>query len=357
MTLDPAVTQTPPEVGSGFTRVPKLVRIGNPSVLEGGTYWPELCPYFSNPAYRRLRYNILEGAPASVDGAHLSLRGAARVDSLDLAFIADRYAAALSIAGNGLPDYCLTLVRKGGLVCTGLPGADDLRVGPDTGLIYRGQPGTTLTASGSHERFAIWIPAAMLRTRLSALLGEPVLDDIEFVPLFEWDAPATKSLRGLVSMLVDEFCEARGVLSLEVAARSFVDLFLYTLLRSVPHRHSHLLDRPASPVLPATVRRAEAYIAAHLEDPIALHEVAVAAGCSVRSLQAAFQRFREATPLQVIHAARLRAARAALLDALPGTTVTTVAMRYGFTNPGRFAGRFKRTYGVSPAELLRRGDM
>ncbi len=35
-------------------------------------------------------------------------------------------------------------------------------------------------------------------------------------------------------------------------------------------------------------------------------------------------------------------------------TITDVAYQYGFTNPGRFAGLYKRAFGVFPAEDLRR---
>ena len=342
------------EVGSGFARVPKLVRIVEASVLEGGSYWPELRPHFANPDYRRLRYSLSERVPRSQNSAQASFRGAAGVDALDLAFIADQHRAALTIAGAGLPDYCLTLVRRGGLVCTGVRGAAELRVGPRTGLIYRGWPGTTLAASDSHERVAIWIPIGMVRARLSALLGEPLRRDVEFQPLFDWGAPTTRALKSLMGMLIDEFGQGRGLLTLDVAGRSFADLFLYTLLRSVPHNHSDQLDRPVAPVLPGTLKRAEAFIEANVEEPLALHEVAAAAGCSVRSLHTAFHRFRDTTPLHAIRDARLRAAHAVLGEAGPGMTVSSVALRFGFTNAGRFTHQFRKAFGVSPADVLRR---
>ena len=348
------VSERTSEVGSGFARVPRLVRIADAAVLEGGSYWPELRPHFANPDYRRLRYSLGERVPRSQNGAQFSFRGAASVDALDLAFIADRHRAALTIAGAGLPDYCLTLTRRGGLICTGVRGAADLQVGPRTGLIYRGRPGTTLAASGSNERIAIWIPVGMLRARLSALLGEPLRRDVEFQPLFDWGASTAWALNNLVGMLIDEFAHGRGLLSLDLAGRSFADLFLYTLLRSVQHSHSDQLDRPAAVVLPGTLKRAEAFIEANVEEPLALHEVAAAAGCSVRSLQAAFHRFRDTTPLHAIRDARLHAAHAVLGTGEPGMTVSSVALRFGFTNAGRFTQQFRKAFGVSPADVLRR---
>jgi AraC-like DNA-binding protein len=343
------------ELGRGFDCASRLVRISDLAALEGGTYWPELRPHFLRPEYRRLRYSVQERGRFTREPEAASIRGASSVGPLDVAFIADRYAATLSIAGAGLPDHCLTLVQSGGLICTGLPNATDLRVGRRTGLIYRGWPGTALSASSDHQRIAIWISDSSVRERLSALLGHPVFDDIVFEPLFDWDAPGNRSLRSLVEILLDEFGGSRSSEASESAGRSFADLFVYTLLRSLRHSHTALLERPAGPVLPRIQRRAEAYIEASLEDPIALHEVAAAAGCSVRSLQAGFQRYRNTTPLAFIRAARLRAARSVLAAGLPGTTVTDVALRYGFTNQGRFASQFRRAFGVLPAEVLRTG--
>lgn len=341
------------ELGSGFDRASRLVRIDDLSALEGGTYWPALRPHFLRPEYRRLRYRVQERAQGGRQIGPASLRGASSVDVLDVAFIADRHAATLSILGGGLPDHCLTLVQRGGLTCTGVPMAADLRIGHRTGLIYRGWPGTALAASGDHQRIAIWIPDAALRARLSALIGQPVLNDIVFEPRFDWDAPAIRSLRGLVGILLDEFAGPNSFLSFESVGRSFADLFLYTLLRAVPHSHTALLERPAGMVLPGVQRRAEAYIEAHLEQPIALHEVAAAAGCSVRSLQTGFQRYRGTTPLHFIREVRLRAARTLIEAGAPGTTVTEVALRYGFSNAGRFAGHYRRAFGAAPAESLR----
>ena len=62
----------------------------------------------------------------------------------------------------------------------------------------------------------------------------------------------------------------------------------------------------------------------------------------------------DTTPATAIRRARLEAARQILAFGESAGTVTEVAYQYGFTNPGRFAGLYKETFGVSPAEDLRR---
>ena len=78
-------------------------------------------------------------------------------------------------------------------------------------------------------------------------------------------------------------------------------------------------------------------------------------GCSVRSLQLGFRRFRETSPLLAIRQARLEAAHDAMCSGTAGSTVTEVAQRFGFANAGRFTRLYQAAFGERPVEVLRRG--
>jgi AraC-like DNA-binding protein len=332
----------------------KLARIRSLQELEGGTYWSQLQPYFLKADFQRLRYSIQERTHGRLAAAEtVSVRGASGAGEFDVAFVGDRLAATLTIAEAGLPDYCLTLIGQGELVYKGAVGPP-VPIDEKVGLIYRGRPGTTLAATGMHQRVAIWIPQSSLTQRLSALLDAPVSTDVEFQPAFEWGAPRWQTLRHLVGLFMIELqAPVPSALGSEAARRSFADLLIYTLLNSVSHTHSALLERPSARIAPGTLRRAESYIRAHVEEPIALHEVAAAAGCSVRSLQHAFRDFQETTPLLAIRYARLEAARAALRSG-GAVTITEIAHRFGFSNPGRFTRLYRTAFGETPREALRR---
>lgn len=334
----------------------KVANIQNLQNLENGTYWSALYPYFRHPDYKRLRYSIKGRARGHFSGDEtVSVRAAGRAGELDVAFIADRLAATMSIKDPGLPDYCLTFVCHGRLVYSG-PVKAQHEIDDKLGLIYRGRPGSELAATGVHKRLAIWIPQSSLKQRLVALLGAPVRGDTEFQPTFDRNGSGSQALQYLVRLLMVELgAPVPSVLGSEAASRSFTDLLIYTLLRSLPHTYSTQLERPASCPAPRTLRQAEAYIRAHVEDPIAIHEVAAAAGCSVRSLQLAFRNFRETTPLLAIRQARLEAAAEAMHACeTKGLTVTEVAHRFGFANPGRFTRLYREAFGEAPAEVLRR---
>ena len=104
-----------------------------------------------------------------------------------------------------------------------------------------------------------------------------------------------------------------------------------------------------------TVRRAEEFLIQHLTRPVARSELARAAGVSIRTISRGFRKRHGMSPMAWLKERRLEAARSELRDALPGeVTVTEVALRYGFENPGRFAAEYRHRFGEYPSQTLRR---
>jgi transcriptional regulator GlxA family with amidase domain len=105
------------------------------------------------------------------------------------------------------------------------------------------------------------------------------------------------------------------------------------------------------------VARVTAFLRENLGEAVTVAELSRIAGVSERTLRAAFHDVVGISPKQLIIRERLRAARAALRAAAPGTTtVTDVAMSYGFYELGRFAGRYRHTFGEAPSWTLRHED-
>lgn len=112
---------------------------------------------------------------------------------------------------------------------------------------------------------------------------------------------------------------------------------------------------PNDRALTAAIRRARRYIEDHPDQPLRIEQIARQAGTSVRSLQNAFRRELEITPLGYLRRIRLIHARDDLLDAEPGeVTVGDVARRWGFVNLGRFAAEYQALFGEKPSWTLRR---
>ena len=347
---------TAPLADDGLLNRLKLARIRDLDELESGVYWPRLQPYFRKPYFRRLTYQFAGRSPRpDTRGELLATRGASGLDGLDVAYVADRFATVLSIAEAGLPDYCITSVSRGSLEFRGSArAANPVHLSGTTGAIYRGLPGTRLHATGDHERLAVWIPASCLDQRLAALLGEPGKGDLEFAPSLDWQANPGQAIGRLLWLLTEELASPHSFALSGIARQSFTDLLLYSLLQTVPHTYTDRIARAVSAPVPRAVRRAEDFMRSRAGQPVALHEVAEAAGCSVRALQLGFRRFRDTTPAAAMRQARLEAARQALARGKIEGTVSDIAHRYGFTNPGRFTSLYKAAFGTTPAEALRR---
>ena len=108
-------------------------------------------------------------------------------------------------------------------------------------------------------------------------------------------------------------------------------------------------------------RRAE--IMVRFEEALAAHDhsqplpaLCAAIGVRARTLRAYCAAYLGCSPLEYAKLRRLNLARLTLLKADPGSTsVAEVARSHGFSQPGRFAGAYRRQFGEAPlATLLRR---
>lgn len=96
----------------------------------------------------------------------------------------------------------------------------------------------------------------------------------------------------------------------------------------------------------------------HLRETLAeapqLAEICREVRSSPRSLHSSFKAIFNTTPKAYQTALRLDAVRHDLLRAPAGTTVTSVAVKWGFIQLGRFAGDYRRMFGEGPRDTLNR---
>lgn len=133
------------------------------------------------------------------------------------------------------------------------------------------------------------------------------------------------------------------------------------LLHSIAHITAAAAQNTAYPPLTERVqaftvyRLARAFIADHLELDVVptVVDICRVIGVSERSLQYAFRAYVEMSPLAYLRLCRLNRARATLRAADPhSTSVTTVAVRFGFLHLGRFSVDYKKIFAESPSATL-----
>jgi AraC-like DNA-binding protein len=151
-------------------------------------------------------------------------------------------------------------------------------------------------------------------------------------------------------LAVSDLLLAETARSLAVAAlTTFPSTALDVLLGAAPRT-------PAGSEPPAVVRRAMEFMDANAHRTIGPEDTAAAARVGVRALQAAFRRHRDESPTDYLRGVRMERAHAELVagDPTRGDRVGAIAARWGFGNPGRFSVLYRRAYGRSPGETLRR---
>ena len=105
---------------------------------------------------------------------------------------------------------------------------------------------------------------------------------------------------------------------------------------------------------PFYLKRAERFMATQLHANPGVVAIAADAGVSVRTLFAAFKKYRNTTPHAEILRLRLESAHADLHEATADITlVATIAEHWGFEDAGRFAKVYREHYGCTPSQTLR----
>jgi AraC-like DNA-binding protein/tetratricopeptide (TPR) repeat protein len=113
-------------------------------------------------------------------------------------------------------------------------------------------------------------------------------------------------------------------------------------------------DSSSKSLLPRAVRRALDAMRANVGRDWSVTELAGVAGVSSRTLQRQFRIFLGKAPRAALRDIRFDSARRELLRGLPDAKVTDVALRYGLAHCGRFSVEYRRRYGETPSQTLKR---
>ncbi len=209
------------------------------------------------------------------------------------------------------------------------------------------------TTSDDFDQIVLRVERQAVETAWQALTGAPVTRPIDFAPSVPVEGPAWRALEPVLALAAQQARGAFPALSSQHLGARLQAMLLDVLLLRQPHALSGPLpDAPRAAA--AQLRRAECWMHERMAESLTLSDVALACGTSTRTLQAAFHDEYGMGPMQWLRRERLRAARAALLTGRPGDTVSGIALRHGFGHLGEFALAYRRAFGETPRDSLRR---
>jgi AraC-like DNA-binding protein len=165
-----------------------------------------------------------------------------------------------------------------------------------------------------------------------------------------WSAAAR--LRQLHARICDLAATTPSILSHSEAARALENEVLHALVNCLagggdhvpsPRRHVEIIDA------------FERVLTPRLGEPLTVAGMSAEIGVPERTLRACCMDILGMSPSRYLRLRRLNMVRAALKCASPAPgTITELAKRYGFSELGRFATSYRRTFGEPPSATLRR---
>lgn len=203
-------------------------------------------------------------------------------------------------------------------------------------------------------QYAIKLPRATLEGHLAALLNHPVDDVIDFSLIFDLASPAGQNLLSAVNFLRTELSRPGG-LSASPMARGQLESFVMTqVLYAVPHRFSGELTTPTKPANRSRIRDVIDHIDSHPEADLTMASLAQRAGVSARAMQKGFVAAVGLPPMAYVRTVRLERVRAELISTAGTRSITDIASHWGFTHLSRFSAYYKKQFGESPSNTVRK---
>jgi AraC-like DNA-binding protein len=206
---------------------------------------------------------------------------------------------------------------------------------------------------GATSTILLRVSRPALETHAEQFVETPLQRPIVFTPRMNIASGYTGCVARVLQSVVRDIEGGAPSLHHSTMISGVRDTILAWLLIGQTNNNTHRLEANAR-ADNRTVRYAEEYIEAHLNDSISMPDLARIAKVSVRALQIAFKKHRGVSPLTFLKERRLTRARELLLAGASGVRVTDVASRCGFNHLGQFSVDYRRRFGEKPIDTLRR---
>jgi AraC-like DNA-binding protein len=225
----------------------------------------------------------------------------------------------------------------------------------DAAAVFQPVGDTTLERwAGGCRLIAVKIESTVLENTLAELIDAPVRALVRLGPTLDLSRGAGAGWLRLLRLITADTTHPGGLLHHPLLGARLRESLVTGLLLAAEHPYRDRLDRPLPPVAPRSIRRVADAMHADPAQPYTVADLAALAGISPRGLQQGFHRHLGMPPMAYLRGVRLARAHEALREAGPGgTTVASIAHRFGFTHLGRFAADYRSRYGVTPARTLR----
>jgi AraC-like DNA-binding protein len=207
---------------------------------------------------------------------------------------------------------------------------------------------------GDCAQLCVMVPGARLHAELERHLDRGLTTPVLFEPAMDLNTPVALGWLATLRLVHQEFERPGGLLTHPLAAQTFTNALVDSLLLAQPHNYTGALATPVRSGSSSAVAAAIEVMEAEPERAWSVGDLAREVHLSTRALQQAFARSVGMSPMRYLRQVRLARVHADLRDSFAEeTTVAEVAARWGFLHHGHFAAAYRTRYGHSPAHTLR----
>ena len=220
-------------------------------------------------------------------------------------------------------------------------------------------PGVPLRIAFEHDspQLLIRIEEHAMDAHVTRLIGRNMAKPLVFDPEFDLATEAAMRWNVAVQLIHTEVYHQGSLVARGRGISAVEELVISSLLYLQPSTyHAEIVEPPSPNRRLAVIQEAMDYIESHLAERITVASLARAVHMSVRSVQQGFHDEVGMTPMTFVRERRLERVHSELADAVTsdGVTVTAVAQRWGFHHLGSFSVEYRKRWGETPSQTLRR---
>jgi AraC-like DNA-binding protein len=236
-------------------------------------------------------------------------------------------------------------------------GAETLICGPQQGFMSSPTLPYVVRTHGCGARVHVQVTEQRLNRQLTALLGEPPSRPVVFAASIDLTKGYGRSLGMYVGLVISDLDGSDGLANNPIMTGLFEECITTKLLLTHPNNYSDALRRFEESIAPASVKRAVEYMHAELGSPLGIADLVAVSGVAGRTL---FKHFKDAygtSPMQYLQGARFDKVHEELSRIEQTESISSIALRWGFTHLGRFSVDYRERYGESPSQTLTRSRL
>ncbi|EJZ18963.1 AraC family transcriptional regulator (plasmid) [Rhizobium sp. Pop5] len=247
----------------------------------------------------------------------------------------------------------LVVPRSGGMAVT--YGDRIAEAGQGKLLLYNNfEPDSVIMHGQSNVIDELLINWSVILQTVGQTFEIPFSGSLDLLPELDLSTPIGQTIGNLTETIMSGMRDDGPLLQSPLAMAHMTQALADLVVRLLPHRLSHFLEKGPALIAPRHVRKAIEFMHANIDQPITMAKVAEAAGVSSRALETGFRAFRGTSPAVYLLTLRLRAARQDLLDPENRETMKAICLKWGFFHFGRFSAVYKTTYGENPSDTRKR---